>query len=203
MRSLLTSIYEFFITHNQFIFDVLFASYSQYLGAILASAVVFGVYHEALLDFEERNGNADGDYFLTPKTAGIWATYPQEFLTHQGGLADQIVSTGLSNSFTNMCLHFTMMSASMITRFVDQCKIKQKYFRAPLALRVRHHRQAQHVRLPGARPALRRLRRPQHRNVLWIQLRLRHQSGQGFGSEVSRSTCCHYAMKKHSVLNIT
>ena len=56
--------------------------------------MVFGVYHEALLDFEEKNGNADGDYFLTPKTAGIWATYPEEFLTHQGGLADQIVSTG-------------------------------------------------------------------------------------------------------------
>ena len=67
------------------------------MGAILASAVVFGVYHEALLDFEEKNGNADGDYFLTPKTAGIWATYPEDFLTHQGGLADQIVSTGWSN----------------------------------------------------------------------------------------------------------
>ena len=59
--------------------------------------MVFGVYHEALLDFEEKNGNADGDYFLTPKTAGIWATYPEEFLTHQGGLADQIVSTGWPN----------------------------------------------------------------------------------------------------------
>ena len=66
--------------------------------------MVFGVYHEALLDFEEKNGNADGDYFLTPKTAGIWATYPEEFLTHQGGLADQIVSTG----WPNLCgLHLT------------------------------------------------------------------------------------------------
>jgi MIP family channel proteins len=68
---------------------------AQYVGAILASATVFGVYYEALVDFEKRAGNADGDYFLTPQTAGIWATYPAEYLSHQGGLADQIVGTGL------------------------------------------------------------------------------------------------------------
>ncbi len=66
---------------------------SQYVGALLASAVVFGVYYEALVDFESKAGNADGDNWMTPQTAGIWATYPKEYLSHPGGLGDQIVST--------------------------------------------------------------------------------------------------------------
>ena len=57
-------------------------------------------------------------------------------------------------------------------------------FRAALTMRVCHHRLAQHVGREGARATLRRIRRPQHRNVLRIQLRLRHQPSQGFGSEV-------------------
>ena len=114
-------------------------TYPQYFGAILASVVVFGVYHEAILDFEEKNGNADGDYFLTPKTAGIFAPYPQEFLTHQGGLADQIVSTGWSTTIiwkigicdlmkeqlTAVC--FTVMSKSKIPRFIANIFLMRHY----------------------------------------------------------------------------
>ena len=79
---------------------------SQYIGALLASAVVFGVYYEALSDFENNAGNADGDYWLTPQTAGIFATYPKEFLTHQGGLGDQIVSTckEIAELFNTVCV---------------------------------------------------------------------------------------------------
>lgn len=64
---------------------------AQTLGAFVASAVVFGVYYDALMDF------ADGRLLVTGElgTAGIWATYPQDFLSARGGLVDQIVATAL------------------------------------------------------------------------------------------------------------
>lgn len=64
----------------------------QVLGAFVASAVVYVTYLEAL-------GHFDGGVrqVLGPQgTAGIWATYPQPFLsTFPGGLVDQIVGTAL------------------------------------------------------------------------------------------------------------
>src|SRR5438132_10989463 len=56
-------------------------------GAFAASAVVFATYHEALAHFDGGIRQIAGPH----GTAGIWATYPQEFLSAvPGGLVDQI-----------------------------------------------------------------------------------------------------------------
>jgi len=67
-------------------------SFAQLAGAFVASAVVFVTYHEALNAFD---GGAR--QVLGPQgTAGIWATYPQPFLSvFPGGVIDQIVGTAL------------------------------------------------------------------------------------------------------------
>lgn len=65
---------------------------AQFAGAIIASAVVFVTYHEALAHFDGGVRQVTGEH----ATAGIWATYPQEYLsTFPGGLIDQIVGTAL------------------------------------------------------------------------------------------------------------
>src|SRR5438270_1610530 len=67
-------------------------SFAQIAGAFAASAVVFVTYHEALGVFD---GGAR--QVLGPQgTAGIWATYPQPFLSvFPGGFVDQVVGTAL------------------------------------------------------------------------------------------------------------
>jgi MIP family channel proteins len=64
----------------------------QFAGAFLASALVFVTYREALDRFDggvRQIGGAVG-------TAGIWATYPQPFLSaFPGGVIDQVVGTAL------------------------------------------------------------------------------------------------------------
>jgi len=67
-------------------------SAAQVAGAFVASAVVFVTYHEALTAFDGGTRQV-----LGPQgTAGIWATYPQPFLsTFPGGVVDQIVGTAL------------------------------------------------------------------------------------------------------------
>src|SRR5437763_11951710 len=65
---------------------------AQVAGAFAASAVVFATYHEALTHFDGGIRQVSG----AVGTAGIWATYPQPFLsTVPGGLVDQIVGTAL------------------------------------------------------------------------------------------------------------
>ena len=65
---------------------------AQIAGAFAASAVVFATYHEALAHFDGGVRQIAGPH----GTAGIWATYPQEFLSAvPGGLVDQIVGTAL------------------------------------------------------------------------------------------------------------
>lgn len=65
---------------------------AQVAGAFAASAVVFATYREALTKFDGGVRQIAGPH----GTAGIWATYPQEFLsTVPGGLIDQIVGTAL------------------------------------------------------------------------------------------------------------
>ena len=67
-------------------------SIAQLTGAFAASAVVFAVYREALNNFDgglRQIGGVHG-------TAGIWATYPQPFLTaFPGGFVDQVAGTAL------------------------------------------------------------------------------------------------------------
>ena len=65
---------------------------AQVAGAFTASALVFVTYHEALARFDGGVRQIAGAH----GTAGIWATYPQDFLsTVPGGLIDQIVGTAL------------------------------------------------------------------------------------------------------------
>ncbi len=65
---------------------------AQVAGAFVASVVVFLTYHEALNAFDGGVRQV-----LGPQgTAGIWATYPQPFLSvFPGGVIDQIVGTAL------------------------------------------------------------------------------------------------------------
>lgn len=65
---------------------------AQLAGAFAASAVTFVTYREALDRFDGGVRRVTG----SQATAGIWATYPQEFLsTVPGGLTDQVVGTAL------------------------------------------------------------------------------------------------------------
>src|SRR5437870_792587 len=67
-------------------------SVAQIAGAFVASAVVFVTYHEALGAFDGGVRQVLG----AQGTAGIWATYPQPFLsTFPGGFIDQVVGTAL------------------------------------------------------------------------------------------------------------
>jgi MIP family channel proteins len=64
---------------------------AQIAGAFVASAVVFVTYHEALNAFDGGVRQVVG----AQGTAGIWATYPQPFLSTMGGVIDQVVGTAL------------------------------------------------------------------------------------------------------------
>jgi len=80
-------------THRRFPWNkVLPYSTAQVAGAFVASAVVFVVYHEALGVFDGGVRQVVGPQ----GTAGIWATYPQPFLSNvPGGFIDQVVGTAL------------------------------------------------------------------------------------------------------------
>lgn len=65
---------------------------AQVAGAFVASAVVYLTYREALTAFDGGLRQVVG----AQGTAGIWATYPQTFLsTFPGGFIDQVVGTAL------------------------------------------------------------------------------------------------------------
>lgn len=65
---------------------------AQFAGAFVASLVVYLTYHEALNAFDGGLRQVTGPQ----GTAGIWATYPQAFLsTFPGGFIDQVVGTAL------------------------------------------------------------------------------------------------------------
>ncbi len=72
----------------------------QLLAAIVASTIVFFVYYDALGAYEANLLSSNeavqtlGTSHLM-ETAGIWATYPQEYLTLRGGFVDQAVGTAL------------------------------------------------------------------------------------------------------------
>ena len=61
---------------------------AQFAGAFAASAVVYFTYLEAINKFDAGA--------RTLATAGIWATYPQDYLTNfPGGFIDQVVGTAM------------------------------------------------------------------------------------------------------------
>lgn len=64
---------------------------AQLAGAIVAAAVVYATYHEALSAFDGGVRQV-----LGPQgTAGIWSTYPQPWLGTWGGFVDQVVGTAI------------------------------------------------------------------------------------------------------------
>lgn len=66
-------------------------SLAQVAGAFAASALVFAVYSEAFDAFDSGARMVTG----AKATAGIFATYPQPFLSTLGGLLDQITGTAI------------------------------------------------------------------------------------------------------------
>jgi MIP family channel proteins len=65
---------------------------AQVAGAFAASAVTLATYHEAFDRFDGGVRQVTGPH----GTAGIFATYPQDFLSNvPGGLVDQVVGTAL------------------------------------------------------------------------------------------------------------
>jgi MIP family channel proteins len=64
---------------------------AQTAGAFVAAAVVFFVYHDALTHFDGGVRQVAGPM----GTAGVFATYPQPWLSTFGGMIDQIVGTAL------------------------------------------------------------------------------------------------------------
>ena len=64
---------------------------AQVLGAFAGAAVVFLTYREAFDAFDGGTRQIDG----AMATAGIFATYPQQFLSIGGGFVDQVVGTAL------------------------------------------------------------------------------------------------------------
>jgi MIP family channel proteins len=65
---------------------------AQLAGAMVASALVYAIYYDALNQFDGGTRQVLGEQ----GTGGIWATYPQPFLSPlPGGLIDQIVGTAM------------------------------------------------------------------------------------------------------------
>ena len=64
---------------------------AQVAGAFAAAALVFFTYHEAFSAFDGGVRHVTGPQ----GTAGIFATYPQPFLSVFGGFIDQVVGTAL------------------------------------------------------------------------------------------------------------
>src|SRR4029077_4994866 len=64
---------------------------AQTAGAFVAAAVVFLTYHDALNHFDGGVRQVSG----APGTGGLFAAYPQAWLSTLGGLIDQIVGTAL------------------------------------------------------------------------------------------------------------
>lgn len=65
---------------------------AQVAGAFVASVIVYATYHEALAEFDGGTRHVTGPL----KTAGIWATYPNTYLSNfPGGFFDQVVGTAL------------------------------------------------------------------------------------------------------------
>jgi MIP family channel proteins len=68
-----------------------FYALAQVAGAFAGAALVYAVYHEAFTAFDGGARVVAGER----GTAGIFATYPQPFLSLAGGLVDQVVGTAL------------------------------------------------------------------------------------------------------------
>lgn len=64
---------------------------AQVAGALVASALVFAAYHDTLAAFDGGVRHVSGEL----GTAGIWATYPQPFLSLTGGFINETLGAAL------------------------------------------------------------------------------------------------------------
>lgn len=64
---------------------------AQMAGAFVAAAIVYLTYYDAFNAFDGGTRQVVGEH----ATAGIFATYPQPFLSVMGGFIDQVVGTAL------------------------------------------------------------------------------------------------------------
>lgn len=64
---------------------------AQFAGALVASTLVFLSYHDALVAFDGGVRHVTGEL----ATAGIFATYPQSFVTTGGGFLNEALGTAL------------------------------------------------------------------------------------------------------------
>lgn len=64
---------------------------AQMVGALVASTLVYLAYHDALNAFDSGMRHVTGDL----GTAGIWATYPQPFLSLGGGFLGEALGSAL------------------------------------------------------------------------------------------------------------
>ncbi|XP_066577666.1 aquaporin-10 [Amia ocellicauda] len=66
-----------------------FYVFFQLLGSFLAAATVYALYYEAIMEYSQGNLTVSG-----PRaTAGIFATYPSDYLSIWSGFLDQVVGT--------------------------------------------------------------------------------------------------------------
>ncbi|CAG2105964.1 unnamed protein product, partial [Medioppia subpectinata] len=72
---------------------------AQYIGAFLGSAIVYGIYHQGIQEYENEfrklAENSNSTFDKVGLTGGIFATYPQTYLTVGQVLADQIFSCAI------------------------------------------------------------------------------------------------------------
>ncbi|CAF1564076.1 unnamed protein product, partial [Didymodactylos carnosus] len=64
---------------------------SQFIGAFIGAALVFGVYYDAINKFDEGHRQVSGNQ----ATAGIFGTYPAQGVSQVTLFFDQVLSTGL------------------------------------------------------------------------------------------------------------
>ncbi|XP_010715575.2 aquaporin-9 [Meleagris gallopavo] len=64
---------------------------AQLLGAFVGAAAVFGIYHDAFMEYSNGTLEVTGPY----ATAHIFATYPAPYLSLINGFADQVMSTAV------------------------------------------------------------------------------------------------------------
>jgi len=64
---------------------------AQICGAVVGSALAFGVYYDYLVEFSGHDRLTSGGN----GTAGIWSTYPPDFVSNWTGFADQVLGTAI------------------------------------------------------------------------------------------------------------
>jgi len=65
----------------------------QFIGAIIGSALAFGVYYDYMVEFQRIHGLPS---IYNESTQGIWSTYPPgEFVSNMTGFTDQLLGTAL------------------------------------------------------------------------------------------------------------